>query len=138
VALLFAGYGLQRGLCAGGLPYDCDALDAADVYSTLTSLAFAGGGLGWLAGVTRPARFAWLAAPRRAYLWLAYAAMLPAYSAVSTIPAMHESLASLGEWGTAPTVVISLGEPPLRRRLRLSVPCNVLAPQKGSPMYQHA
>jgi hypothetical protein len=109
LALLFAGYGFQRGLCAGGLPYDCDAVDAAEVYTTLTTIAFAGGALGWLAGVYRPARFAWLTAPRRAYLWLVYAATLPAYSGISTIPAMHASLASFSDWTTVTIILISLG-----------------------------
>ena len=27
LALLWAGYGFQRGLCAAGLPYDCDKAD---------------------------------------------------------------------------------------------------------------
>ncbi|KAI3431470.1 hypothetical protein D9Q98_004522 [Chlorella vulgaris] len=108
LALLFAGYGFQRGLCAGGLPYDCDAVDAAEVYTTLTTIAFAGGALGWLAGVYRPARFAWLTAPRRAYLWLVYAATLPAYSGISTIPAMHASLASFSDWTTVTIILISL------------------------------
>ena len=94
LALLFAGYGIQRGLCAAGLPYDCDSADVADVFNGLTMLAFVGGGLGWLAGVTHPARFAWLAAPRRAYLWAAYAALFPAYSALSNVPALQASLAS--------------------------------------------
>jgi hypothetical protein len=112
LALLFAGYGFQRGLCAAGLPYDCHAADASGVYSTLTTLAFIGGALGWLAGVTRPARFAWLASPRRCYLWLAYAATLPAFSGVTTIPAMHASLASLGSWSGAAIGVIAAGAPP--------------------------
>lgn len=94
-------------------------MDAAEVYSTLTSLAFVGGGLGWLAGVTRPARFAWLASRRRAYLWLAYATALPAYSALSNLPALHSSLASGGVAASPGMIaVLALGErgPLLPRR----------------------
>jgi hypothetical protein len=71
-------------------------MNAADVYSELTALAFVGGGLGWLVDATRPARFAWLAAPRQAYLWLAYLGTLPAYSALSNLPALQSSLSSGG------------------------------------------
>ncbi|PSC71850.1 hypothetical protein C2E20_4784 [Micractinium conductrix] len=99
LALMFAGYGFQRGLCAGGLPYDCQPATAADAYTTLSLLAFVGGAAGWLAGVTRPARFAWLAAPRRIYLWLAYLALFPAYSAVSSVPALRVSLSGQQAWG---------------------------------------
>ena len=101
LALLFAGYGLQRGLCAGGLPSDCGAVVAGDIYAALTQLAFTGGALGALAGVMRPDRFAWLASPRRAWLWLAYLALFPAYSALSNIPALQASLATTGSWGPA-------------------------------------
>ena len=100
-------------------------MDAAEVYSTLTSLAFVGGGLGWLAGVTRPARFAWLASWRRAYLWVAYAAMLPAYSAISSIPAMHESLSQLSTWSAAAIAVVSSGE--RRRRCAAAAPPHAAA-----------
>ena len=43
LALLFAGYGVQRGMCAAGLPYDCDAAAAGDVFDTLCGLAWGGG-----------------------------------------------------------------------------------------------
>lgn len=109
VALLWVGYGFQRGLCAAGIPYDCDGATAADAFYTLTLLAFIGGGMGWLAGVARPARFAWLAAPRRLYLWAVYLAVLPAYSGISTIPALRVSLAGMGAWGPVPVVLKSLG-----------------------------
>lgn len=108
VALLWVGYGFQRGLCAAGIPYDCDGATAADAFYTLTLLAFIGGGMGWLAGVARPARFAWLAAPRRLYLWAVYLAVLPAYSGISTIPALRVSLAGMGAWGPVPVVLKSL------------------------------
>lgn len=110
VALLFVGYAFQRGLCAGGIPYDCDAPSASEAFSALTMLAFVGGGMGWLAGVTHPARFAWLAAPRRAYLWLLYLAVLPAYSGISSIPALRVSLAGMGAWGPVPIALKALGE----------------------------
>ncbi|KAL4440356.1 hypothetical protein ABPG75_003357 [Micractinium tetrahymenae] len=105
VALLWVGYGFQRGLCAAGIPYDCDGATGADAFYTLTLLAFVGGGMGWLAGVARPARFAWLAAPRRAYLWVVYLAVLPAYSGISTLPALRVSLAGMGAWGPVPVVL---------------------------------
>lgn len=109
VALLWVGYGFQRGLCAAGIPYDCDKATAADAFYTLTLLAFIGGGMGWLAGVARPARFAWLAAPRRLYLLVVYLAVLPAYSGISTIPALRVSLAGMGAWGPVPIVLKTLG-----------------------------
>ncbi|KAL4429027.1 hypothetical protein ABPG77_006066 [Micractinium sp. CCAP 211/92] len=108
VALLWVGYGFQRGLCAAGIPYDCDKATAADAFNTLTLLAFIGGGMGWLAGVARPARFAWLAAPRQLYLCLVYLAVLPAYSGISTIPALRVSLAGMGAWGPVPVVLKTL------------------------------
>lgn len=104
------GYGFQRGLCAAGLPYDCDSADAADVFNSLTLLAFLGGALAWLAGVTNPARFDWLVAPRRAYLWIVYLAILPAYSGIASIPAMRVSLATMDEWGPAPIILKVVGE----------------------------
>ena len=110
LALMFAGYGFQRGLCAGGLPYDCQPATAADAYTTLSLLAFVGGAAGWLAGVTRPARFAWLAAPRRIYLWLAYLALFPAYSAVSSVPALRVSLSGQQAWGPVLILLKVLGE----------------------------
>lgn len=94
LALLFAGYGIQRGLCAAGMPYDCDGMDGAEAFTCVTLLALLGGALAWLAGATHPARFAWLAAPRRAYIWAVYVAVFPAYSALSNIPALQASLAS--------------------------------------------
>ena len=94
LALLFAGYGIQRGLCVAGLPYDCERIDAAKAFTTVTLLAFLGGGLGWLVGATQPARFAWLTAPRQAWVWVVYAAVFPCYSALSNIPALQASLAS--------------------------------------------
>lgn len=109
VALLWVGYGFQRGLCAAGIPYDCDKATAADAFNTLTLLAFVGGAMGWLAGVARPARFAWLAAPRQLYLCLVYLAVLPAYSGISTIPALRVSLAGMGAWGPVPVVLKTLG-----------------------------
>ena len=110
IALLFVGYGFQRGLCAAGLPYDCDSADAADVFNSLTLLAFLGGALAWLAGVTNPARFDWLVAPRRTYLWIVYLAILPAYSGIASIPAMRVSLATMDEWGPAPIILKVVGE----------------------------
>lgn len=111
LALLFVGYGFQRGLCAAGLPYDCDSADAADVFNSLTLLTFLGGALAWLAGVTNPARFDWLVAPRRAYLWIVYLAVLPAYSGIASIPAMRVSLATMDQWGPAPIILKVVGEP---------------------------
>ena len=112
LALLWAGYGFQRGLCAAGLPYDCETRDHHwdDVFTTMTLLAFLGGPLAWLAGVAAPARFAWLFAWRRAYLWLAYAAVFPAYSAIASLPAMRVSLANTTEWGPAPIILKAVGE----------------------------
>ena len=94
LALLFAGYGIQRGLCAAGLPYDCDGMDGAEAFTCVTLLVLLGGALAWLVGATHPTRFAWLIAPQRAYLWAVYAAVFPAYSALSNIPALQASLAS--------------------------------------------
>lgn len=108
-ALLWGGYGVQRWLCSLGLPYDCDAAPAANVFRTLTLLALAGGAAGWLAGVTTAQRFAWLASRRQAYLWLIYTAMLPAYSAVSNVPALRASLSSVGSWGAGMAAVAALG-----------------------------
>jgi hypothetical protein len=81
------------------------------VFTSLTGLAFSGGTLGWLAGVYRPARFAWLTAPRRAYLWLVYAATLPAYSALSNVPALMGSLNSSGvALSSGMIAILALGE----------------------------
>lgn len=132
LALLFAGYGMQRGLCAAGLPYDCDSPAAADVFNGLTLLAFFGGGLGWLVGVASPARFAWLAAPRRAYLWAAYAALLPAYSALSNIPALQASLASTSV-SPAFVAVNAAGEAPGCQR----VPGSLAGTRRGTCRSSH-
>lgn len=110
VAVLWAGFGFQRGLCAAGLPYDCDSFDAADVFNTLTLLAFLGGALAWLAGVTAPDRFAFLFSWRRAYLGVVYAAILPAYSALGNLPALQASLANTGSWGAGMIAAFALGE----------------------------
>ncbi|KAL4440293.1 hypothetical protein ABPG75_003294 [Micractinium tetrahymenae] len=109
VALLFFGYGLQRWLCSFGLPYDCDATSAADVFSALTLLALAGSAAGWLAGTSTAARFAWLTAPRQAYIWLTYLAVLPAYSALSNAPALRASLSTVNSWGLGMAAVAALG-----------------------------
>ncbi len=107
--LLWSGFALQRGLCLLGLPYDCDSAPAAAVFRTLTLLALAGGAAGWLAGVTAAAHFSWLASPRQAYLWLIYLATLPAYSALSNVPALRASLASADSWGMGMVAVAASG-----------------------------
>ena len=109
ISLLWSGYGLQRWLCSLGLPYDCDSAPAGIAFRTLTLLALAGGAAGWLAGVTAAARFAWLASPGQAYLWLAFFATLPAYSALSNAPALRASLSSIDSWGAGMAAVAALG-----------------------------
>lgn len=136
LALLFVGYGFQRGLCAAGLPYDCDDANAADVFNSLTLLVFLGGALAWLAGVTNPARFDWLAAPRRAYLWIVYLAILPAYSGIASIPAMRVSLATMDEWGPAPIILKVVGE--LELCCDVPLTCNRSADADGGKLAQAA
>lgn len=78
------------------------------MFDALTLLAFSGGALGWLAGATEPARFAWLFCWRRAWLWVAYLVVFPAYSAIASIPALHLSLASTHEEEGAAGLVLKV------------------------------
>lgn len=93
------------------LPAACASLNAASaIFSALTSLAFVGAALAAATGATAPARFAWLFSWRRAYVWLAYAAVIPCYSALSNLPALQESLASTHRWGPGMIAAFALGE----------------------------
>lgn len=62
--------------------------------------------------MTTPRRFNWLFSWRRAYLWVLYVAVFPAYSGVASIPAFHLSLSNTSDW--ASVLLIAVGKlPPL-------------------------
>ena len=61
LAVLLAGYAVQRVACQVGLPNDgLRQIEFLEAFSDITSLGMYGAVLGWFVGVTSPSRFKWL------------------------------------------------------------------------------
>ncbi len=115
IGLLLTGWLLTRGICAAGLPSDCQGKgnwDSLEVFRDVESMFLYGFVLAWFTGVHAPERFWYLFSWHNGHPILFVVSFFLSgvlWSALGEAPGLNNSFSSGSDIGTTGAVVYALG-----------------------------